>query len=90
MKPIVIGCDNAAVELKNVLIGVLKEEGRSFENVGVDSAEDQTGYPVIAQRVAEKIIASNYAQRGYPDLWYRHRHGDHRQQVSRYLCRGLP
>jgi ribose 5-phosphate isomerase B len=36
-KPIVIGCDNAAVELKNVLIGVLKEEGRAFENVGVDS-----------------------------------------------------
>ena len=64
MKPIVIGCDNAAVELKNVLIGVLKEEGRSFENVGVDSAEDQTGYPVIAQRVADKIIASNYEKEG--------------------------
>lgn len=64
LKPIVIGCDNAAVELKNVLIDVLKEEGRSFENVGVDSAEDQTEYPSVAERVAEKIIASNYAKEG--------------------------
>jgi len=64
LKPIVIGCDNAAVELKNMVLGVLKEEGRTFENVGVDSAEDQTEYPVIAQRVAEKIIASNYEKEG--------------------------
>jgi len=64
LKSIVIGCDNAAVELKNILIGVLKEEGRTFENVGVDSPEDQTEYPVIAQRVADKIIASNYELEG--------------------------
>jgi ribose 5-phosphate isomerase B len=64
LKPIVIGCDNAAVELKNIVLGVLKEEGRTFENVGVDSADDQTEYPVIAQRVADKIIASNYEKEG--------------------------
>lgn len=63
-KEIVIGCDNAAVELKNVLIGLLKEEGYQFENVGVDSADDSTEYPEVAQRVAEKIIASNYQKEG--------------------------
>jgi ribose 5-phosphate isomerase B len=63
-KPIVIGCDNAAVQLKEALIGVLKEEGYSFEDVGVERSEDQTGYPVIAQRVADRIIASNYHKEG--------------------------
>lgn len=63
-KPIVIGCDNAAVELKNALIGVLEEEGYSYEDVGVGSNEDKTGYPVIAQQVADKIIASNYGKEG--------------------------
>jgi ribose 5-phosphate isomerase B len=63
-KPIVIGCDNAAVQLKEALIGVLKEEGYSFEDVGVERSEDQTGYPVIAQRVADRIIASNYRKEG--------------------------
>lgn len=63
-KEIVIGCDNAAVELKNVLIGLLKEEGYKFENVGVDSADDPTEYPLVAQQVAEKIIASKYQKEG--------------------------
>jgi ribose 5-phosphate isomerase B len=63
-KPIVIGCDNAAVELKKVLIGVLKEERLDFEDVGVNSAEDQTEYPEVARRAADKIIASNYQKEG--------------------------
>jgi ribose 5-phosphate isomerase B len=63
-KPIVIGCDNAAVELKNVLIGLLKEEGLAFEDVGVNNAEDQTEYPEVARRAADKIIASNYQKEG--------------------------
>ena len=33
-KPIIIGCDNAAVELKNVVIGVLKEEGILLKTSG--------------------------------------------------------
>ncbi len=37
-KPIVIGCDNAAVELKNILIDVLKKMDISYEDVGVNSA----------------------------------------------------
>jgi ribose 5-phosphate isomerase B len=63
-KPIVIGCDNAAVDLKKVLIDVLKEEKLAFEDVGVNSAEDQTEYPEVARRAADKIIASNYQKEG--------------------------
>jgi hypothetical protein len=36
-KPLIIGCDNAAVDLKNVVIGVLKEQQIPFEDVGVDA-----------------------------------------------------
>jgi ribose 5-phosphate isomerase B len=63
-KPIIIGCDNAAVDLKNVVIGVLKEQQIPFEDFGVDSPDDQTEYPLIAQNVAEKIVASNYEKEG--------------------------
>lgn len=63
-KSIIIGCDNAAVELKNVVIGTLKEEGIPFEDVGVNSPDDQTEYPVVAQRAMEKIIASDYSKEG--------------------------
>ncbi len=63
-KHYVIGCDNAAVELKKVLIGVLEEQGLAYEDVGVDSIADETIYPEIAERVAEKIIASEYQKEG--------------------------
>jgi ribose 5-phosphate isomerase B len=63
-KPIIIGCDNAAVELKNVVIGTLKEECIPFEDVGVNSPDDQTEYPLVAQRTVEKIIASDYSKEG--------------------------
>ena len=32
--------------------------------MGVDSPQDQTEYPVVAQRAMEKIIASNYSKEG--------------------------
>jgi ribose 5-phosphate isomerase B len=63
-KPIIIGCDNAAVELKNVVIDTMKKEGIPFEDVGVNSPDDQTEYPVVAQRAMEKIIASDYSKEG--------------------------
>ena len=56
-KPIVIGCDNAAVELKHTLCGVLKQLNIPFEDVGVESETDQTLYPEVAERVCEAIIA---------------------------------
>ncbi len=64
MKTIVIGCDNAAVGLKNVLIQHMKEKGITVEDVGCDSPEDTTFYPLIAKRVCERIIESNYTKEG--------------------------
>jgi len=63
-KPIVIGCDNAAVELKHTLQGVLKEMSIPFEDVGVENEKDGTVYPKVASRVCETIIASGYQKEG--------------------------
>ncbi|MCI9134831.1 MAG: ribose 5-phosphate isomerase B [Lachnospiraceae bacterium] len=64
MRKIVAGCDNAAVELKNILVEFMREKGIAVEDVGCESREDPTFYPYIAQRVCEKIIESNYEKRG--------------------------
>ena len=55
-KPIIIGCDNAAVELKHVITSLLDEEGIPYEDVGVNNSEDPTAYPSIAALVAQRII----------------------------------
>ena len=64
METIVIGCDNAAVSLKNVLIALLEGKGYQVENVGCDSKEDPTMYPAIAERLCKRIIESDYQKRG--------------------------
>lgn len=64
MRKIVIGCDNAAVDLKNEIIKQLGALGVEVENVGCDSVEDQTYYPLIAEKVCNKIIESGYEKRG--------------------------
>lgn len=61
---IVIGCDNAAVELKNVLIAFLESKGINVENMGCDSSDDPTFYPNVAKKVCERIIESDYTKRG--------------------------
>lgn len=61
---IVIGCDNAAVSLKNELIAFLEKRGVTVENLGCDSASDPTNYPTVAKRVCEAIIAGGYQKRG--------------------------
>jgi ribose 5-phosphate isomerase B len=61
---IVIGCDNAAVPMKAMLIKFLESKGVTVENMGCDSAEDPTNYPTVAKRVCEAIIASGYKKRG--------------------------
>jgi len=64
MKRIVIGCDCAAVGLKKTI----KEFAESLQyeviDVGVDSEEDTTYYPLIAKRLCEEIIASGYTLEG--------------------------
>ena len=57
---IVVGCDNAAVDLKNTLIACLKEQGVTVEDEGCMD----TVYPLVAKRVCENIIRSGYAKRG--------------------------
>lgn len=64
MRTIVIGCDNAAVAMKDTLISFLKSKGVTVENVGCDSPDDPTNYPSVAKRVCEAIIASGYAKHG--------------------------
>ena len=64
MKKIVVGCDNAAVDLKNTLIEFMKGKGILVEDMGCESCEDPTYYPYIARRVGEKIIESGYEKNG--------------------------
>ena len=61
---IVIGCDNAAVEMKNMVVKYLTEKGYHVENLGCDSPDDATNYPSVAKRVCKNIIDSGYNKRG--------------------------
>lgn len=61
---IIIGCDNAAINLKMQLIDILNALAVSYRDIGVNDPSDQTVYPKIASRVCEAIIQSGYAYRG--------------------------
>lgn len=64
MRTIVIGCDNAAVPMKTMLIKFLESKGIVVEDMGCNSAEDPTNYPTVAKQVCRNIIASGYVKRG--------------------------
>jgi len=64
MRDIVIGCDNAAVNYKKIIIQHLKSLGVNVEDVGCDSSDDPTFYPLIAKRVCKRIIESGYKKKG--------------------------
>jgi ribose 5-phosphate isomerase B len=61
---IVIGCDNAAVSMKAMLVKFLEAKGVTVEDMGCYSAEDTVNYPAVAKRVCQNIIASGYRKRG--------------------------
>lgn len=61
---VVVGCDNAAVELKNTLIACLRESGATVEDEGCMDSRDTVPYAKIAERVCRNIIGSGYAKRG--------------------------
>jgi ribose 5-phosphate isomerase B len=61
---IVIGCDNAAVDLKGVIVALLRKKGIEYEDCGCDNKEDETFYPLVAKRVCGKIIESGCEKRG--------------------------
>lgn len=54
MKKLVIGCDHAAVELKNQVIEHLQQRGFAVEDVGTYTA-DSCDYPVYAHKLCRKI-----------------------------------
>lgn len=64
MKAFVIGCDNAAVELKNVLKKHLASLGYEVEDVGCFSDKDDIYYPLVAAKVCNAIIDSGYEKQG--------------------------
>lgn len=61
---IVLGCDNAAVDMKNMVAEFLESKGITVENVGVNDVGDTTYYPLVAQKACEKIIESGYTKDG--------------------------
>ena len=64
MRTIVIGCDNAAVHLKNEIMGFIEKKGYTVANMGCDSTEDSTYYPYVAEKVCREIINSGYQKHG--------------------------
>jgi len=71
MKEIVIGCDNAAVELKNIIVELLEELEINYEDVGLTSSDDDTIYPLVAEKACRKIIERNATHKfSYYYTWW--------------------
>jgi ribose 5-phosphate isomerase B len=64
MKELVIGCDDAAIGLKEEIKTYLNDCGNPFLDVGVVTVDDGIAYPMIAEKVAEEIIKSGYKKEG--------------------------
>lgn len=64
MRTVIVGCDNAAVGLKNILKKHMQEQDINVIDVGCDTAEDAIYYPYIAKRVCDKVIESDYKTDG--------------------------
>ena len=52
---IAIGCDHAAIDLKQAIMAHLDEQGIAYTNLGTDG--DPCDYPDMAKAVAEKITS---------------------------------
>ncbi len=63
-KTIVIGCDNAAVSLKETIKNYVESLGHEVEDVGCFTTEDPTVYPLIAQKVCNALADSNFEKEG--------------------------
>ena len=53
---IAIGNDHGAVDMKNHVMGWLKENGYEVVNFGTDTTES-TDYPIYAERVAKAVVS---------------------------------
>jgi ribose 5-phosphate isomerase B len=59
-KELVLGCDNAAVDLMKEIKSFLAAQNIAFTDMGVESAADDTPYPTVAQRVVQEIARSGF------------------------------
>jgi len=64
MSTIIIGCDNAAIDMKNIIVQYLHENDIQVEDIGCDSVKDKTAYPVIAERVCLRVLYDVADMRG--------------------------
>lgn len=63
MKKVYVGCDSAAVSLKNTAKKIFAEYGFEVVDLGVSEGCD-TMYPDVAKAVCEAIISDNYESEG--------------------------
>lgn len=64
MERIYVGCDNAAIELKEELIAFLHSKGVAVTDMGCNQKDDLTLYPEIAKRVCDKVVNSSFEEKG--------------------------
>jgi ribose 5-phosphate isomerase B len=64
MRDIVIGCDEAGINLKGTLKKLLEDLGAAVEDLGVESGDDKTAYPLTAAKVCRRVIESGGQKRG--------------------------
>ena len=64
METLIIGCDNAAVEMKATVIQHLQAKGYQVEDVGVDAPDNPTNYPTVARRLCNRMREGGYQNRG--------------------------
>ncbi len=57
VKPIAIGADDAAYDLKAAIVDHLKSQGIAIEDYGIDDRSSKIIYPDVALLVAEAITA---------------------------------
>jgi ribose 5-phosphate isomerase B len=60
IKPIAVGADDAAYELKLAIVDHLKSQGLAVEDYGIDDPSSKTLYPDVALLVAEAITAGKH------------------------------
>jgi ribose 5-phosphate isomerase B len=60
IKPIAIGADDAAYDLKAAIVDHLKSQGIAVEDYGIDDPSSKTLYPDVALLVAEAISAGKH------------------------------
>lgn len=63
-KKLIMGCDDAALPLKNEIADFLRKKGYEIEDLGINTASDSTCYPAIAEKVAVAVTASGGEKRG--------------------------